>query len=69
MCFCERGSRKGNRKALESKLTGACWTSFSKNNVWAGFFANVLGNDLLPPRRKQSFVDGEVFTDPSSGPG
>lgn len=33
------------------------------------FFANVLGNDLLPPRRKQSFVDGEVFTDPSSGPG
>lgn len=43
MCFCECGSRKGNRKALESKLTGACWTSFSKNNVWAGFLPTCLG--------------------------
>lgn len=43
MCFCECGSRKGNRKALEGKLTGACWTSFSKNNVWAGFLPTCLG--------------------------
>ena len=43
MCFCQCGSRTGDKKTLQGKLTGACWTSFSKNNVWAGFLPTCLG--------------------------
>ena len=37
------GTQEKNKKLLESKLNAACWTSFSKNNVFSGFFPTGLG--------------------------
>ena len=31
-------------ETVMNKITGACWTSFSKSNVWAGFFSTGLGH-------------------------
>ena len=31
-------------ETVTNKITGACWASFSKSNVWAGFFSTGLGH-------------------------